>query len=303
MQQIIRFFLWLLQTFLNGFYFAAANRDIRRNVPASCVEYWTLAVRLKARKWFGWKHKPEKPFSILGMKLYAYSVEALSLLVQEIFLNRQYAIELSSDTPLIVDCGSNIGVSILFFKKLYPRARVIGFEPDPQSFQMLSRNIRENGLQDITIHNMAVAARSGEITFYSLPNKPGSLLASTVPGRINGEAFQVPCVTLSSMMPGPVDLLKLDIEGAEVEVIRELAASDALGRIKTLLLEYHHHVSQDEDLAGMLRILEDYDFTFDVAAALPPRPGQFQDILLKSYKRGTAPGARPRLRLAVGEAR
>src|SRR5262245_6977657 len=51
---------------------------------------------------------------------------------EEIFAKASYSFHSDTDRPLIFDCGSNIGMSVLFFKKLYPTARITAFEPDPR---------------------------------------------------------------------------------------------------------------------------------------------------------------------------
>jgi FkbM family methyltransferase len=176
----------------------------------------------------------------------------------------------------------------LFFKKVFPRARVIGFEPDKNTFELLSRNVAENGLSDVSLHNVAVSSRTGEAPFFSNSQTPGSLVMSLSRERIAGEARQVPCVALSSFVHGPVDLLKMDIEGAEMDVMRELAASEALKNVRAIIMEYHHHITTEDGLSEVLRLLEDYSFGYDVGAALPANPGKFQDILLRVYRKGNS---------------
>jgi FkbM family methyltransferase len=210
----------------------------------------------------------------------------LSGLLYDIFLAREYEFALpAGDAPSIIDCGSNIGVSILFFKKLLPRARIIGFEPDKKTFELLSRNVAENGLSDVSLYNAALSSRSGEATFFGDSESPESLRMSLVRERNAGKARQVPCVVLSSFVQGPVDLLKMDIEGAEMEVMQELAASGAMKNVKAMVMEYHHHIRPEDCLSEMLHLLEEHSFSYDIGAALPGAPGKFQDILLRVYKR------------------
>lgn len=68
---------------------------------------------------------------------------------------------------LILDCGSNIGMSILYFKHVYPKARIIGFEPDPAIFPYLQENMTRNGLKDVQLVQAALASQEGTLTFYS----------------------------------------------------------------------------------------------------------------------------------------
>jgi FkbM family methyltransferase len=284
MRRIVGLILWFSQTFTGGLRFARLNRDVRKQVARSFLEYWALALRIKLARFS--VHDASKPTEILGMKLYSSSLVTLSYLLHEIFVRREYAFAPDGDEPFILDCGSNIGISILFFKKLFPHARVIGFEPDKSTFELLSRNVSENGLSDVSLHNVALSSTIGDATFFSNSRQThGTLKMSLLQQRIDGETQQVPCVTLSSFVQGPVDLLKMDIEGAEMGVMQEVAAAGALKGVRAIVIEYHHHIRSEDGLSEMLRLLEDHSFRYDVGAELPPKPGKFQDILLRAYEK------------------
>ncbi len=281
--------LRFLKVFGDGFRFAAVNRAHRPQVIRSCFEYWALAIRRDLAKVCGKGHDHTQPFHVLGMKIYSFSPETLFSLVTEIFLEREYAIDLPTEDPTILDCGSNIGISILFFKRMYPRAKITGFEPDKKTFELLKRNVAENGLKDVSLHNVALSSEAGEAAFYSDSRTPGSLIMSLFKERMDGEAQKVPCVALSSFAQAPVDLLKMDIEGAEMDVLRELAASGALSNVKFMMMEYHHKTRSQDRLFELLLLLDKGSFGYDVAAVMPYALGNSQDVLLRIYRRGEAP--------------
>src|SRR5258706_10771593 len=58
----------------------------------------------------------------------------------DIFVQEPYRFRCETETPLIIDGGANVGVSTLYFKRLFPRSRVIAFEADPQTFEALAEN-------------------------------------------------------------------------------------------------------------------------------------------------------------------
>jgi FkbM family methyltransferase len=254
----------------------------------SYVEYWLLAMRNEHAKLFSRTHDPNDIVHILGMRLHTFSLQTLCILVDEIFLEREYSFTPHSSLPAIIDCGSNIGISILFFKKLFPQARIIGFEPDLKTFELLSRNVTENGLSGVSLHNAAVSSKTGEVAFFSDSLRPGSLIMSTVMERTAGNSRQVPCVALSGFVKdSAIDLLKMDIEGAEMDVMLELEAAGVLQNIKAMALEFHHHIKPEEErFPEMLRLLDRHSFGYDVAATLPGILGKFQDIRLRIYKKG-----------------
>ena len=86
----------------------------------------------------------------------------------------------------------------------------------------------------------------------------------------------------------PVDLLKVDIEGSEMRVMKNLLEKDKLKFIKHMYFEYHHHIHADQDnLSLMVKILEDNDFGYQIYAGpqFSKENGHFQDISIRAYKK------------------
>jgi tRNA G46 methylase TrmB len=81
------------------------------------------------------------------------------------FIRRIYHFEGQRPDPLIIDGGSNMGMSILYFKHVYPQARIIGFEPDPAIFRILQENVTRNSLTNVTLINAGLSAQAGTVTF------------------------------------------------------------------------------------------------------------------------------------------
>src|SRR5688500_1422830 len=66
---------------------------------------------------------------------------SFAAMYDEIFRNEIYRFVSDSANPFVIDCGANIGISILYFKQVYPACRILAFEPDPAIFTYLSKNI------------------------------------------------------------------------------------------------------------------------------------------------------------------
>ena len=177
--------------------------------------------------------------------------------IKDEFIHGIYHFETSNPRPLIIDGGSNIGVSILYFKRLYPNARIIGFEPDPEIFQMLSENLSRNNVQDVSIFELGLGSESGFTTF--VPDNSAS-------GQFGeGEnSIQVRVEPLSKYIDGPVDFLKLNVEGQELSVLRELENSGKLREVRELVIEYHGWANQEQRLAELLNILDKNGFRYFV---------------------------------------
>jgi len=214
-------------------------------------------------------------------------------LFDQIFIWREYATKIHSETPLIIDCGSNIGLSVIFFKREYPLSRIIGFEPDAESFGFLKENIQRNKLSNIKIYNSAVYDVAGTINFYSdLDRKSFVGMSATkrlTEKNLRLKVSKVPSVLLSDYFLEPVDLLKMDIEGSELKVIRELHYKRKLCFVNQMFIEYHHDMTNsDNSLGELLSILELEEFQYIFNSLYTPPYHKYQQkaysFLIYAYR-------------------
>jgi FkbM family methyltransferase len=213
--------------------------------------------------------------------------ESLRYLYDEIFAREEYLFESSTPKPVILDCGANIGMATLFFKWLYPESTIISFEADPTTFAVLQRNIQRNHLQDVTAHNVALWSEDGRIPFFVREDEPGALLMSTMAARTVGREISVDARKLSSFINGRVDLLKLDVEGAEVKVIYDLVESRKIEAVQQMIIEYHHHIAHETPCLGdFLTMLERKGWNYQLSSWFFPASARdvFQDIQIYAYR-------------------
>jgi hypothetical protein len=89
--------------------------------------------------------------------------------------------------------------------------------------------------------------------------------------RLAGESIQVSSRKLSEFVRGPIDFLKLDVEGAEHRVLCDLVASGKIDFIQQMVVEYHHRIGKQRSrLAHFLQQLEDAGFEYQIHASLYP---------------------------------
>lgn len=161
-------------------------------------------------------------------------------IIREIFFGEEYLAPGGHDPEVIVDLGSNAGFSVLFFKSVYPGARIVAVEPNPDTFRRLRLNTAH--LENVDIVQAAVTDHEGEATLYS-GNESWAAALSASPDRRT--ATVIPAVTLEGIVGRlglpKIDLLKMDIEGAEDAVLR--ASVSVLQNTQTVIFEYHqeHH--------------------------------------------------------------
>lgn len=174
---------------------------------------------------------------------------------KEIFEKELYRFNTASKNPVIIDCGSNIGISVLYYKKLFPQCTIHAFEPDDQNFLILKKNVEINNLQDVQLHASAVWHTDGFVSF-----EGGGSEASHI-----DESFQagnrIPSVRLKTILEKikEIDFLKIDIEGAEWHVLNDCAST--LHGVNNLFLEYHGKSFQTRHLADLLGIVDSAGFS------------------------------------------
>jgi FkbM family methyltransferase len=197
-------------------------------------DYLRFAQRA-IRRW-GYTGPGEMQF--LGYRVAYTNQTAALLLLHEIFVNAAYAFAGPPSRPRIIDCGANIGMSILFFKSYAPGCRILAIEPDPATFALLQRTIERNALTDIELLQAAVAGTDGTATLYG--DASAGSITSSIRREWGGDtASTVTALRLSDLTTEPIDFLKLDVEGAEYEVIDDLAESGRLALVAEMIVECH----------------------------------------------------------------
>jgi FkbM family methyltransferase len=232
---------------------------------------------------------------VLDFEVKTYSLPDLAMLHREIFTNAEYFFLSKRPDPLILDCGSNIGMSILFFKALYPEARIIGFEPGEHTYGLLKQNISGNELKGVEVHQAALGIEDSTVDFFVYPENQNSFLASTIRDRMPHKKTLVQQVKLSRFIDREVDLLKLDVEGAEDAVLKDLRSSGAISKIDQMIVEYHHHIDKNKDIfSSFLGGLEESGFGYQISTSFQnpnsariSRGHVFQDILVYAYRKSS----------------
>jgi FkbM family methyltransferase len=188
--------------------------------------------------------------------------DGLSFLWQfkEIFTDEAYKFHTTRSAPVIYDCGANVGTSCLYFKSIYPQAKIRAFEADPQITQLLEKNLQANGISDILVVGKAVWTDEQGIEI-GLEGADGASVFS------QGKKIRIPSVRLSKELQNEpyVDMLKIDIEGAETAVLED--CQDSLTNVAHIFIEYHAYLHQAQDLDKILHILTRNHFRYFIRDA------------------------------------
>lgn len=197
-------------------------------------KHWPVLRLVGGRQWFTYlraltaSHRSQQKRYFLRPKgwLHGVSLRAGTSdleVFRRIFIDGEFApVECLKHVELVVDCGANVGYSALYLLRCFPNCHVIAVEPDSANFRELQRNLE--AYQDRTTLIRAGVWTSNEpLQMDQAHFRDGRHWARQVRPAADGSAQTVPGITINSILESArckrISLLKIDIEGAEVEVL------------------------------------------------------------------------------------
>ncbi|MEJ2347986.1 MAG: FkbM family methyltransferase [Patescibacteria group bacterium] len=209
-----------------------------------------------------------KTINLLGLKISFRNFKEASRIFGSIFIGKEYHFKSNKKNPFILDCGSHIGLSVLYFKKIYPKSKIIAFEPNPDTFKLLKRNVEQNKLKNVKLINAALSDKRGEAFLYvdkkeKSPWSWGDAIVRNKWNTSNNKGVKVKTVKLSEFLDKDIDFLKLDIEGAETRIFKEIKPK--FSKVKELIMEFHgSSTNKENNLEEVLKILEENNFKYTI---------------------------------------
>ena len=238
-------------------------------------------VRRHVRNWpsFLWNYAlgfvPDKPYVFRnGAKLrIGRGVDHVPVI--EIFFRKDYG-DMPSDA-VIVDLGASVGVFSVYAAATARNVRLYAYEPMPASYALVQENIRLNGRADsIKAFNNAVGGDAGDRelfvggTDFFFPTLIGP------DGTAQADRITVHCTTLEEIIGANrldhIDLLKMDIEGAEYEFLYK-APPACFEKVREIRMEYHDLDEGERNLASLKTFLTRHGFTVTKEWANTPTNG------------------------------
>lgn len=185
--------------------------------------------------------------------LYYNHPYTFNLIYDETYKRGVYNIDLKTDCPVIWDAGSNIGISILNFKRLYPNASIVGFEPVQDSYDMIKKNISMNHLKDVAVFPFGVFSSSKDDILY-LDDDETSVCASIYHPE-NGHPVKIKLLRISDDINEYIDMFKIDIEESEYELLWDLIRTGKIKYIKNMAVEFHNRINRDSEYHSLMYLL------------------------------------------------
>ncbi len=187
----------------------------------------------------------------LGLDLLVPDAASFLEVFREVFVERSMTFPSWGAPPRILDLGANLGLTVLYFLREHPDARITALEPDPDLFRVLERNVRQNGGEGVTLRRQAAWSQSGPLRFQPDGADGGRVRAgSAAPGAVEVEAVDVAAL----FDEGQYDVIKMDIEGAERVVLPALG--DRLRSVRYLFMEVHAGRGDRAPLASLIAPIE-----------------------------------------------
>jgi FkbM family methyltransferase len=168
---------------------------------------------------------------------------------------RQYARTLISAGTTVIDAGANVGVfSVWFSNCVGPDGSVLAIEPTPNNQERLQKNLRLSNIDNVIVHGVAAGSENGE-TILHLSTDPA--FSSTQRHDVRwtmDSSLRVPVRTLDAIwrsagMPH-ISLIKVDIEGGELDVLK--GAADILSACRPAVLIEANTVEERNDIQSWI---------------------------------------------------
>jgi FkbM family methyltransferase len=227
--------LEIILAFINNLYLVLKQNGSVRYKLRVLLSYY-LFSRNKIIRIFGYKLNYER-----HQKAHVLSI------LREIWIENSY--ELSKKTQdiislsgshVIVDIGANIGLSTVYFRSKYPHIKIISIEASPINYAILIKNIELNNAKDVIPLNLFVSDNSNIQNFYHNTMKSGSSFGEGFKDLTNLKLkkFKVQSESLSNLLVAyPSLVIKIDVEGAEYLILKDLFQSPVLSKIHEIIVE------------------------------------------------------------------
>lgn len=201
---------------------------------------------------------PNKPSHVIvdGFKLYIHS--GGDILSDSLLITKEYEPietnkikDLVKEGDIVIDAGANIGYyTVLLSKAVGPSGKVYSFEPGKDCFDLLKRNVEENSCNNVVLINKALLDKEGESSFYiHEKDKASSSIYNEAP-LVPATKVTVQVTTLDKEITEPIDFMKMDIEGAELQAL--IGGKNLLKTCKKMIIEMPEERYDFKDIKELL---------------------------------------------------
>ncbi|MDX1929812.1 MAG: FkbM family methyltransferase [Pirellulaceae bacterium] len=209
---------------------------------------------------------------ILGPKLMFPSGPSCAYQLKSIFGQEVYKFKTINSKPRIIDGGANIGLASIYFSRNFPNATIHAFEADPSICEFLRQNLQSFTANNVEVIQAALWTDNHGVSFASEGSDAGKIVVED-----SARTQRVPSIRLKDLLQDPVDLLKLDVEGAEVDLL--IDSAELLQNVERVFVEYHSDFGKPQRLEQLLSVLAKSNFRVHVHSPSPAKePFMFRPV-------------------------
>lgn len=235
-----------------GFKGILTNKHLKKNQKFFLlIDYFKLIGQLFLVYFFG------KKISVIKINSFKYTIYFENYITFFYIFNEIFCKEVYN--PFLIknyyDLGANIGLSVLWYKFFNPSLDIHSFEPNPKIYKYLIKNIKRNHLTNVFTYSVALSDKKGTSKFYAIKDNIQCLDSGLVLNqKLPYKSFDVKTEKLSGYINKKIDLLKIDIEGGEYKVFKDLFATKKIKYIKKIIFEAHFFNQQEKEILKKLII-------------------------------------------------
>ena len=196
-------------------------------------------------------HLSPTEVTLRGQRLSVVDGPTFASIYREQFHQEMFRFDSDCSSPLMIDCGANVGLVTLYLKSIFPDSRIIAFEPDPLCFAALRANCSH--LSKVTLHQAAVWSENSTLSF-SRAGAVGGHVSALANGRSSTSNVEVSTVRLRDFLVEPVEFLKLDVEGSEIDILADCEQN--LHWVRRMFVELHSFCGKPQRLGQTIAIIE-----------------------------------------------
>ena len=224
------------------------------------AERWNVAKALGKIKIASLSKKLNEPFVFyLGKwKINCLYNSHIGFLVKEIFIEEVYAVKTKIEVSKILDLGSNIGLSVAYFKMRFPDATIEAYEPNQNSFELLQKTCRDNDWKHVLMNEIAVSDGNGFL--FAERQEEKASVNSNFSKVGNAESNKVAAKDMEEILHQNFDIIKMDIEGGEWKVLKKIIEKQLISKANNWFVEFHEIEKNKKQFEEILNCFQQNGF-------------------------------------------
>lgn len=205
-------------------------------------------------------------FSFLKHPVFIRGIKSDELMFGQLFVEKQYQLPSEFTPTTILDLGANVGYASVYFANKYPNARILALEPETNNFSVAQKNV--SPYPNIQLLHAAVWNKAGELNVVDNGYGEAAFMIDEQPAADAVVVAKVPTFTVDELAAKlgaktQIDLVKMDVEGAEKEIF-EGDVAKWLPFTKMLIVETHDRYKMGTSRA-LFSAIAQYDFSVELS--------------------------------------